>query len=383
MSDAANTIVQELVLATSAYRTAAVAKNPFSVRLHAPDNSPLAMITSPPPAKRQCNEAPFNIYVFGLKDIGNFVDEAIFKVGNSFRFRLGAKAAIIFSCETEPTFKAMEDLARGQKLRSMSEDQVLRPKLSVSVSGLPPSINTNWVAGKIRALGFSPLKVTNIVGNISGRPTSKFRVELDHHDNNDSFLKLVTLGSFEVSIGINLLFNVSSARVMDTFPVTASTLTLSAARVLAPGFRDCLVMSESDMKCANCGKGHRANWDSCPAYLDVLRSKGLSRRATRAKLAIQASGLDKVHKFRRSLAERLLSINSATAQDMPPAAQDMPPAAQDMPPAAQDMPPAAHELSPAAEDLPPVAHVPPSEVSLDSSDLEYDFNEVGDLVKMI
>ncbi|KAL7723374.1 hypothetical protein ACLKA6_018889 [Drosophila palustris] len=121
-------------------------------------------------------------------------------------------------------------------------------------------------------------------------------------------------------------------------------------------------MSQSDMKCANCGKGHRANWDSCPAYLDVLRSKGLSRRATWAKLAIQASGLDKVHKFRGSLAERLLSINSATAQDMPPAA---------------------HELSPAAEDLPPVAHVPPSEVSLDSSDLEYDFNEVGDLVKMI
>ncbi|KAL7723608.1 hypothetical protein ACLKA6_018976 [Drosophila palustris] len=295
---------------------------------------------------------------------------------SSFRFRLGAKAAIIFSCETEPTFKAMEDLPRGQKLRSMSEDQVLRLKLSVSVSGLPPSINTNWVAGKIRALGFSPLKVTNIVGNMSGRPTSKFRVELDHHDNNDSFLKPVTLGSFEVSIGINLLFNVSSARVMDTFPVTASTLTLSAARVLAPGFRDCLVMSESDMKCANCGKGHRANWDSCPAYLDVLRSKGLSRRATRAKLAIQASGLDKVHKFRGSLAERLLSINSATAQDLPPAPQDMPPAAQ-------DMPPAAHELSPAAEGLPPVAHVPPSEVSLDSSVLEYDFNEVGDLVKMI
>ncbi|KAL7723747.1 hypothetical protein ACLKA6_013113 [Drosophila palustris] len=309
-----------------------------SVRRPAPvDNSPHAMITSPSPAKRQCNEAPFNIYVFGLKDIGNFVDEAIFKVGNSFRFRLGAKAAIIFSCETEPTFKAMEDL----------------PRVACHLQSIP---------SKIRALGFSPLKVTNIVGNISGRPTSKFRVELDHHDNNDSFLKLVTLGSVEVSIGINLLFNVSSARVMDTFPVTASTLTLSAARVLAPGFRDCLVMSESDMKCANCGKGHRANWDSCPAYLDVLRSKGLSRRATRAKLAIPASGLDKVHKFRRSLAERLLSINSATAQDMPPAA---------------------HELSPAAEDLPPVAHVPPSEVSLDFSDLEYDFNDVGDLVEMI
>ncbi|KAL7726347.1 hypothetical protein ACLKA6_001564 [Drosophila palustris] len=82
----------------------------------------------------------------------------------------------------------------------MSEDQVLRPKLTVSVCGLPPSINTNWVAGKIKALGFSPLNVTNIVGNISGRPTSKFRVELDHHENNDRFLKLATLGSFEVTI---------------------------------------------------------------------------------------------------------------------------------------------------------------------------------------
>ncbi|KAL7723694.1 hypothetical protein ACLKA6_001196 [Drosophila palustris] len=90
-------------------------------------------------------------------------------------------------------------------------------------------------------------------------------------------------------------------------------------------------MSESDMKCANFGKGHRANWDSCPAYLDVLRSR-LSRRATRAKLLSKLQVLISLGRF----AERLLSINSATAQDMPPAAQDMPPAA--------------HELSPAAED---------------------------------
>ncbi|KAL7740521.1 hypothetical protein ACLKA6_012293 [Drosophila palustris] len=115
MSDETNSIIKELVLATSAYRTAAIAKNPFSVRRPAPVvNSSQANITSPSPAKRKCNEAPFNLYVFGLQDIGNFVDEAISKVGNGFRSRLGAKGAIIFSCETEPTFKTIEDLARDR-----------------------------------------------------------------------------------------------------------------------------------------------------------------------------------------------------------------------------------------------------------------------------
>ncbi|KAL7724332.1 hypothetical protein ACLKA6_002102 [Drosophila palustris] len=152
----ANTIIQELVLATSAYRTAAVAKNPFSVRRSAPvDNSPHAMITSPPPAKRQCNEAPFNIYVFGLKEISNFVDEAIFKVGNGFRSRLGAKAAIIFSCETEPTFKAMEDLPRGQKEADETADFLEVPcQMSLPI----PADEPDELIGEISRLKASRLR---------------------------------------------------------------------------------------------------------------------------------------------------------------------------------------------------------------------------------
>ncbi|KAM8701732.1 hypothetical protein ACLKA7_005014 [Drosophila subpalustris] len=92
----------------------------------------------------------YPVYIFEIKDIGNFINEATSKVGNSFRSRLGAKGAIIFSCEAETTFEAIKDLAQDQGLRSMNEDQVLRPKLTVSVCGLPPSINTNWVAGKSR-----------------------------------------------------------------------------------------------------------------------------------------------------------------------------------------------------------------------------------------
>ncbi|KAL7726724.1 hypothetical protein ACLKA6_012801 [Drosophila palustris] len=143
MSDAANTIIKELVLATSAYRTAAVAKNPFSVRRPAPvDNSP-----------------PFNIYVFGLKDT---------------------------------------------------------------------------------------------VGNISGRPTSQFRVELDHHDNNDSFLKLVTLGSFEASIDkmhkhkpIVQCFKCQGFGHISSDCINPDFVCCKCAGSL--NSRDCLVISESDM----------------------------------------------------------------------------------------------------------------------------------------
>ncbi|KAM8702901.1 hypothetical protein ACLKA7_005271 [Drosophila subpalustris] len=59
-----------------------------------------------------------------------------------------------------------------------------------------------------------------------------------------------------------------------------------------------------------------------------------------------------------------------------------PPTAQDTPSAAQDLPPAAYRLSPATDDLPPMDHVRPSEISLDSSDPEYEFNDVGDLVEI-
>ncbi|KAL7724190.1 hypothetical protein ACLKA6_016901 [Drosophila palustris] len=335
MSDAAEQIVNEIDLATSAYRSSAVTKNPFGVRRPAPvADSFQAMATSPSPAKRQCNEAPFKLYIFGIKDIGNFIDDATSKVGNSFRSRLGAKGAIIFSCQAETTFKAIEDLAQDQGLRSMSEDQVLRPKLTVSVCGLPPSINTNWVAGKIKALGFSPLNVTNIVGNISGRPTRKFRVELDHHENNDSFLKLATLGSFEVTIDklhkrkpVAQCFRCQGYNHISSDCISPNFVCCKCAG--PHDTRSCLITTATDLKFANCGEGHKANWDGCPAFLDVLKNSG---------------------------------------------DQDLPPAAQDLPPAAQDMSPGHH--------LPPVDHVPPSEVSVYSSDLEYDLNEAGDLIKI-
>ncbi|KAL7726346.1 hypothetical protein ACLKA6_001563 [Drosophila palustris] len=55
--------------------------------------------------------------------------------------------------------------------------------------------------------------------------------------------------------------------------------------------------------------------------------------------------------------------------------------AGNLPPAAQDLPPAAQVMSP-GHHLPPLDHVPPSEVSVYSSDLEYDLNEAGDLIKI-
>ncbi|KAL7724518.1 hypothetical protein ACLKA6_001894 [Drosophila palustris] len=90
----------------------------------------------------------------------------------------GAKGAIIFSCEVETTFKAIEDLAQDQGLRSMSGRPSSQAKTHC-VCLWSASLHKHQLGrGKIKALASSPLNVTNIVGNISGRPTSKFRVEL-------------------------------------------------------------------------------------------------------------------------------------------------------------------------------------------------------------
>ncbi|KAL7723375.1 hypothetical protein ACLKA6_018890 [Drosophila palustris] len=88
-------------------------------------------------------------------------------------------------------------------------------------------------------------------------------------------------------------------------------------------------------------------------------------------------------RFIDSLTERLLSVDSPPAQDLPPAAQYLPPAGQGLPPAGQDVPPAGQDVPPAGQDPPPAAHDPPSETSMDFSVLKYDFNENGDLIKQI
>ncbi|KAL7725894.1 hypothetical protein ACLKA6_000661 [Drosophila palustris] len=61
--------------------------------------------------------------------------------------------------------------------------------------------------------------------------------------------------------------------------------------------------------------------NECPAYMEALKAKGLSNKSTRAKSAIQATGLDQAQRFRGSLAERLLFSDSPPVVSLPPQPQ--------------------------------------------------------------
>ncbi|KAL7723061.1 hypothetical protein ACLKA6_014771, partial [Drosophila palustris] len=138
--------------------------------------------------------------------------------------------------------------------------------------------------------------------------------------------------------------------------------------------RICSITDQADRSCSNCKGKHPASWDRCPIYLAALQAKGLSKKSSRAKSAIQAIGLQTSQSFQGSLTQRLLFSNTPpAAHDQPPAAHDQPPAAQDPPPEAQDQIPADQDQPPAAQDQPPVDHGEP--LAAYDSDNEEDFDE--------
>ncbi|KAL7725277.1 hypothetical protein ACLKA6_007781 [Drosophila palustris] len=61
--------------------------------------------------------------------------------------------------------------------------------------------------------------------------------------------------------------------------------------------------------------------NECPAYMEALKAKGLGNKSTRAKSAIQATGLDQAQRFRGSQAERLLFSDSPPVVSLPPQPQ--------------------------------------------------------------
>ncbi|KAL7745021.1 hypothetical protein ACLKA6_007283 [Drosophila palustris] len=92
-------------------------------------------------------------------------------------------------------------------------------------------------------------------------------------------------------------------------------------------------------------------------HLEALRTRGLSRRSSRAKSAIKAVGLQTSQSFLCSLIQRLLF------SDTLPAAQVLSAAAQVQPPASQVQPPAVYDS--------------------EYSDMEDDLDDFYDLVPLL
>ncbi|KAL7726610.1 hypothetical protein ACLKA6_010475 [Drosophila palustris] len=286
--------------------------------------------------------------------------------GNNFTSEVGPRGSIIFESPLLSAIEAIADLARTLNLKSKDGEEFLWPRLLATIHGLPASLSTDWVAAKITALGYTPLSLSNVIGNITSQPTNNFRVELQFQDNNHEFLKLRSIGSFKVTI--EKMYR-RKKLIVQCYKCQRYGHTLRDCTAAEPtclkcagqhASRNCTIADQEARSCINCKGDHPASWDRCPTYLDELQTRGLNRRSSRAKAAIQAVGLQTSQSLKGSLTQRLLFSNSPpAAQVMPPAAQVMPPAAQVMPPAAQVLPPAAQVLPPAAQVLPPAAQAQP------------------------
>ncbi|KAM8702321.1 hypothetical protein ACLKA7_004985 [Drosophila subpalustris] len=281
--------------------------------------------STPPPPKRQRPAVSPSLVVFGIKNVGEFIDKTFEAAGNNFTSEVGPRGSIIFESPLLSAIEAIADLARTLNLKSKDGEEFLRPMLLATIQGLPASLSTDWVAAKITALGYTPLSLSNVIGNITSQPTSNFRVELQFQDNNHEFLKLRSIGSFKVTI--EKMYR-RKKLIVQCYKCQRYGHTL----------RDCTAAEPTCLKCAG---------------------QHVSRNCTIADQEARSC------------------INCKV---LPPAAQVLPPAAQVLPPAVQAQPPAAQAQPPAAQDKPSAAEVQPSvdqdePLTAYDSDMEEDFDE--------
>ncbi|KAL7724591.1 hypothetical protein ACLKA6_010168 [Drosophila palustris] len=116
---------------------------------------------------------PFSLIAFKIENIWEFIEEATGGVGQQLT---GSRGSNIFEAKSEATISL--------NLKARDGDNYLKPRLMATVSRLPASLATDWVASKTAALGFTPLSVTNVVGNILALPTKKCEVELQFQEKN-------------------------------------------------------------------------------------------------------------------------------------------------------------------------------------------------------
>ncbi|KAL7723354.1 hypothetical protein ACLKA6_012009 [Drosophila palustris] len=238
---AAKALLDELTVATEAYRSSIISKNPFDAKNLALRQETLGddsddVLTSPP-AKRQRPAVSTSLVVFGIENVGEFIDKSIDAAGSNFTSRVGSRGAIIFESHPSSAIDAISDLARSM--------------------------------------------------------------------------------------------NLMSASVLDTLYVTAPLLSQPALNVpviIQAGVAQLQIKRQDHVLTA---RGIILRLGT------VLRTRGLNRRSSRAKSAIQAVGLQTSQRIQGSLTQRLLF------PDTPPAAIVLPPAAIVLPPAAHSQPPVA------------------------------------------
>ncbi|KAL7745063.1 hypothetical protein ACLKA6_008128 [Drosophila palustris] len=162
-----------------------------------------------------------------------------------------------------------------------------------TINGLPASLSTDWVAARITALGYTPLSVTNVIGSITSLPTNNFRVLLQFQENNQAFLELKSLGTFKVKV--EKIYR-RRKLVLQCYKCQRFGHTLRDCTATEPTCvkcagqhtsRICSITDQADRSCSNCKGKHPASWDRCPIYLAALQAKGLSKKSSRAKSAIQ------------------------------------------------------------------------------------------------
>ncbi|KAL7724705.1 hypothetical protein ACLKA6_013995 [Drosophila palustris] len=145
---AAKALLDELTVATEAYRSSIISKNPFDAKNLALRQETLGDDSddgsTSPPAKRQRPAVSTSLVAFGIENVGEFIDKSIDAAGSNFTSRVGSRGAIIFESHLSSAIDAISDLARSMNLMKALRSRGLnrrssRAKSAIQAVGLQTS----------------------------------------------------------------------------------------------------------------------------------------------------------------------------------------------------------------------------------------------------
>ncbi|KAM8702917.1 hypothetical protein ACLKA7_005287 [Drosophila subpalustris] len=168
-----------------------------------------------------------------------------------------------------------------------------QPKFKAIIDGIFHTVSTNWITDKINELGFNVFHIENIIGNISGFPTKKWRLELHPSPININILTITKIGQFIVRITepappkpIKQCFKCQ--KFGHTQYECKQPYTTCSKCAGNHYYKSCTKSRSLPGKCINCGGNHVANHGGCVYMKKALNDLPTNAPARRAEQSLAA-----------------------------------------------------------------------------------------------
>jgi len=264
-------------------------------------------------------DKPSRIIVETVQDAVGLINKAIEKTGeDTFTTTPTAGAGICFQCHNNDTYRTLLKFFADQGIGFRTqEDQNMRYR--ILIRGLHPSTTYFWITQALNRFGHSACKVINLIGNVSGKPTNAFAVDLIKKDNNSEVLKITKIGTYCVKIEKSK----KSKKVYQCHKCQKFNHKYEDCPSLRFICFKCAELHPSSQcpkpknvagKCINCNGNHVAIFKGCPAYQAALIDRPLNNLTQRAKTAMQSLNWMQEPDFKNSIP---LNNNQAELHNRP------------------------------------------------------------------